>query len=155
MERLGDGAGKVLRDAGPPSAGDLLAVTRAWPAAVGPGIAAAAWPTRIARDGTLHVAASSAVWAFELGHMQSQVLEQLRSAVPGLAATSVRFAVGPVPEAAAVAAEELPSAPRPTDDDRGEAARLAAVISDRELRDTVARAAAASLARARDDRSFW
>ena len=34
-------------------------------------IARNAWPLRIGRDGTLHVAAASATWAFELDRMSA------------------------------------------------------------------------------------
>jgi len=48
MERLDGSIRRALRVAGVPDAGALAAVTRAWPAAVGPGIAVAAQvPIRI------------------------------------------------------------------------------------------------------------
>ena len=65
MERIGDDVRGALKRVGVPDAGALAAVTRAWPAAVGPAIARSAWPRRIGRDGTLHVAVESAVWAPE------------------------------------------------------------------------------------------
>ena len=53
MERLGDEVRGSLRAAGVPDAGLLADVVRVWPGAVGPGIATAAWPSRIGRDETL------------------------------------------------------------------------------------------------------
>ena len=44
-----------------------------WPGAVGPQIARFAWPARIARDGTVHVATSDSVWAFELGQRAEEI----------------------------------------------------------------------------------
>jgi predicted nucleic acid-binding Zn ribbon protein len=154
MERLGDDARRILGSAGPAARDDLVAIAEAWPGAVGAAIAAAAWPNRIARDGSLQVATVSAVWAFELGGMQAQILEQLRSAVPALAVPALRFAVGPVP-AAAAAETVVEDAPQPTPTERREAAEIASAIDDADLRQSVARAAAASLARARSDRHFW
>jgi hypothetical protein len=52
MERLGDDVRGALRGVGVPDAGALARVTTAWPTAVGPAIARAAWPLRITRDGT-------------------------------------------------------------------------------------------------------
>ena len=46
--------------------GDIVA---AWPECFGAGIAANAWPARLARDGSLHVTTSSSAWAFELTHL--------------------------------------------------------------------------------------
>ena len=81
MERLDGTVRRALRTAGVPDAGQLAEVTRAWPDAVGPGIAAAAWPQRIARDGTLHVNTASSTWAFELDRMGTEVLTKLRVAL--------------------------------------------------------------------------
>ncbi len=155
MERLGDVARRTLAAAGPAAGGDLLAIAQAWPAVVGPAVAAAAWPHRIARDGTLHVATSSSVWAFELGRMQGEILDRLRAQVPGATPTSLRFAVGPVPAADAVPLPDGDPLPAPTESERVQASAMAATIDDADLRESVARAAAASLARARSDRRFW
>ena len=65
MDRLGDEVRQELGRFGPQ--GDIGRVVEAWPAAVGATIARNAWPARIARDGTLHVATRDSVWAFELG----------------------------------------------------------------------------------------
>jgi hypothetical protein len=155
MERLGDGARRALAAVAPATTGEITDIAAAWPAAVGPAIAAAAWPNRIGRDGTLHVATVSSVWAFELGRMQSALLAQLRSRVSTLSVSALRFAVGPVPEPSGTAESPPPAGPRPTTSDRAFAAEVAAAIGDDELRDTVARAAAASLAGTRSDRRFW
>ena len=73
-------------------------IVEAWPGAVGPTIARNAWPARIARDGTLHVATSSSSWAFELAQLEADVLKRLRSAAGKDAPAKLRFAVGKLPE---------------------------------------------------------
>ena len=75
----------------------LAAVTRAWPAAVGQAIARAAWPQRIARDGTLHVTTVSSTWAFELGRMEEEVRKKLELELGDQTPPALRFAAGPVP----------------------------------------------------------
>lgn len=153
MERLDGTVRKALRRAGVPDAGVLAEVTRAWPAAVGPAVARAAWPQRVARDGTLHVTTVSSTWAFELGRLAEDVLARLRQELGDVTPPALRFAPGPVPSAAAV-----PEAPRPvasaTPGDEAEAAAVAAAIEDPELRAAVRRAVAASLAAARGDRGL-
>ena len=139
--------------------GEIVALVRAWPGAVGETVARNAWPARLSRDGTLHVNAASATWAFELGRLAPQILEQLRAELGDATPPTLRFAPGPIPEPEAEAAE-LRAPPRPEvgPEHRSEAAEIAAGIEDEELREYVARAAAASLARgpggARSDRSF-
>ncbi len=151
-----------------PVHGDMVAIVRAWPAAVGETVARNAWPARLTRDGTLHVNAASATWAFELGRLTPTILEQLRSelARSELGETTppaLRFAPGPIPEPEAEAAERrAPPRPEVSSEHRAEAAGIAASIEDEELREYVARAAAASLSmlshggseEARSDRSF-
>jgi hypothetical protein len=125
--------------------GDIAAVTEAWPGAVGPEIARNAWPARIARDGTLHVATSSASWGFELTQLAGEILPRLRAAAGEAAPTRLRFAPGPLPEARL----EPPARPaRPSERELREAAELTAAATDPGLRDVLLRAAAASLTRA-------
>jgi hypothetical protein len=150
MERLDGTVRRALRTAGVPDAGQLAEVTRAWPDAVGPGIAAAAWPQRIARDGTLHVNTASSTWAFELDRMGAEVLAKLRAAIGEGTPPALRFAPGPLP--AAGPSEDERRRPEPTAADAEEAAALSAGIEDPDLREAVRRAAAASLAKARHDR---
>ena len=119
----------------------------AWPQAVGEGIARNAWPARIARDGTLHVATSSSAWAFELGQMAAALVERLRSELGPEAPGRLRFAVGPLPEPGTPAVEDVRrNVPDVTPAARAEAERIARAIDDPALREAVARAAAASLA---------
>jgi predicted nucleic acid-binding Zn ribbon protein len=54
----------------------LAAVQRAWPLAVGPGIAAEAEPSA-ERGGVLTVTCSASVWAQELDLMAPAILERL------------------------------------------------------------------------------
>jgi hypothetical protein len=138
---------------------DIVGVVRAWPTAVGETVARNAWPARFARDGTLHVNTASATWAFELGRLVTTILEQLRSELGATTPTALRFAPGPIPEPEPeTAAQRAPDRPEIGSEHRAEAAVIAAAIEDEELRGYVARAAAASLARAserpRSDRAF-
>jgi predicted nucleic acid-binding Zn ribbon protein len=124
-------------------------IVEAWPAAVGPAIAANAWPARVARDGTLHVAASSSAWAFELTQLSSSVLARLRERLGESCPSALRFAVGPLPEAGpAPETSEKRTVPKPNAAHEAEAERIAAAIEDPALREAVAKAAAASLAAA-------
>ena len=153
MERLEGSLRGALKSASVPDAGALADVARVWPETVGDAIARAAWPQRIGRDGTLFVAATSSSWAFELGLLAEEILAKLVIAVGEGAPTAIKFNPGPVPSPAAPAAD---AADPPVID---EATRLLAVeltrgIRDDELRETIARAAAASLARDAADRRF-
>ena len=116
-------------------------VVNAWPGLVGEQVAANAWPARIARDGTLHVNASSSAWAFELGQLEGEILPRLQEALGASAPKRLRFAPEPLPEA--------------TFDQAREAHSWAAAIDSEELRKTVEKAARASLARASSGRSVW
>jgi len=127
----------------------LAPIVGAWPAAVGPDIARNAWPARIARDGTLSVHVASAAWAFELAQLEARIRVSLGDVAP----PRIRFAVGPLPEAepdpGAKRATKVEPAPRHA----ARAAELTAQISDRNLREVVAKTAALSLAKAESDRS--
>lgn len=155
MERLGDTVRGALQGVGIPDAGDAADVVRIWPHAVGAAISRAAWPQRITREGKLVVATTSSTWAFELGRMESELLERLRRTLPGVTLSGLRFVPGPVPEPPAAAAPADSADPPEIDPDIvRSAAAAAAEIEDEELRETIARAAALSLARARADRRF-
>jgi len=125
----------------------MPAIVEAWTEAVGGPIAENAWPARLGRDGTLHVAASSSTWAFELSQLADTIMSRLRERLAAAAPLALRFAPGPLPErglesvktSARFVPEVSPAA-------REEGERIAAVITDPELRSLVARAAAASLA---------
>jgi hypothetical protein len=154
---IGEAVLEELGRFGPAGAiGDLVAV---WPAAVGPAIAENAWPARVARDGTLVVTASASVWAFELTKLEEMIRARLRQSLGKRATPRLRFAVGPLPERGSAS---VPTSSR-TVAEVSEAARragreIAAGIEDEELRELVARAAAASLARPpreADDRPLW
>lgn len=156
-EPIGDGIQRELRRLGPESS--LADIVTAWPSAVGPAIAANAWPARIARDRTLHVATSSSAWAFELTQLADTVLARLQEHLPTGIPAALRFAVGPLPESGGE--PETTSSgivPRPNPEALAEGERIARGIGDEALREAVARAAAASLEARRepgDDRSFW
>jgi predicted nucleic acid-binding Zn ribbon protein len=135
--------------------GAMPELVEAWPDAVGPMIAANAWPARIARDGTLHVNASSSAWAFELGQLAPEIAAKLAENLGEKAPKGLRFAVGHLPEAPAGVVEEARSpAPEPTPEALQTAAELAAGIEDEELRKRVERAASLGLSIAPSDHPF-
>ncbi len=96
MKKIASDVASELGRFGP--AAGMVRIVEAWPAAVGATIARNAWPARIARDGTLHVATSSASWAFELAQLEADVLKRLREATGKDAPAKLRFAVGKLPE---------------------------------------------------------
>jgi hypothetical protein len=137
-------------------AGHMGEVVAAWPAAVGPGIAANAWPARVARDGTLHVHTSSSTWAFELTQLASSIADRLREKLGKDCPAALKFAAGPLPELGGeVEKVRDRTVPRPTAEQLERSGRIAAPIEDAELREAVAKAVAASFAlgsRPPDDR---
>jgi hypothetical protein len=159
MERIGNEVERTLAGTGSRDAVPLAAVTAAWPDAVGEAVARKAWPLRLARDRTLHVATASSTWAHELDLLQDEILAALKERLGDAAPSGLRFAVGPVPEppSAVVDAATTPAhAPSdvPPEVER-EALSAASVIDDPELRELVSRAARASLFKARSGRHFW
>ena len=151
MEPLGDELRSELARFGPQGGiGDTVA---AWPEAVGAEIARHAWPARFTRDGTLLVNTRDAVWGFELTQRAAEISERLPTK------PKLKFAPGPLPEASPETPRDaLEDRPQATLEQAREAAEWASAIEDEELRELVARAARASLARASverpDDRSF-
>ena len=102
MDRLDRAVDRELRRFGP--AGDapgMAEIVRVWPAAVGDTVCRNAWPARLSRDGTLHVATSSSTWAFELGRLAGEILGQLRAALGEGAPAALKFAPGLLPEPSA------------------------------------------------------
>jgi len=144
MEPLGEAVRAELQRAGGEAraAGDLAA---AWSAAVGEEIARNAWPMREQADGTVVVHVRDSIWGFEL----TQRAEEIASRLPGR--PKLRFQPGPLPEAAP--APPVETRVEPTPEQAREATELAAPIGDPNLRESVAKAIKASLARRRDDRS--
>jgi hypothetical protein len=158
MERIGGEIERELTRTGSKEGIPLAAVTAAWPEVVGEPIARRAWPLRVSRDGTLNVATESATWAHELALLVDEILGRLKDRLGAESPTGVRFAVGPIPEPA--------SAPEPTREPpanppdvppeiESEARAAAAAIEDPELQELVAKAARASLVKARSGRHFW
>lgn len=153
MEHISSGVRRELRRFSP--VGDMPELLAAWPELVGPEIAANAWPARIARDGTLHVNASSSTWAFELGHLAPQISERLLEKLGENAPKALRFSAGPLPEAGPPARDQAAAAPpQPSPEQARKGAALASSIEGAELRDAVAKAASLSLARSASDRHF-
>jgi hypothetical protein len=150
IDRVGKDVARELRRFGP--AAGMAPLAEAWPAAVGVEIARNAWPARLGRDGTLHVHTKDSVWAFELTSRAEEIRGRLGAAAP----PRLRFAPGPLPEPADDAADATQKRPpKPTAEHVAEAESLARGIRDADLRKVVAKAVAASLANADNDRSFW
>ena len=149
MDPLGSEIKRELGRFGPAAGmGELVA---AWPAAVGEGIARNAWPARFQRDGMLIVHATDAVWAFELTQRAEEISGRLGSLVP----KGLKVVPGPLPEPSAAVPPAVETGRRAaTLEEARTAARWAAEVEDPELRELVARAARASLARAPSDRRF-
>jgi predicted nucleic acid-binding Zn ribbon protein len=147
VKRIGEEVSRELGRFGPEAG--IAAVVEAWPAAVGETIARSSWPARVARDGTLHVNTADSIWAFELTSRAAEIAGRL-------GVERVKFTPGRLPEAGAPEPESEKSVPpQVSPEQQQEAARLAAEIEDENLRKIVARAAAASLARAGDGRQVW
>jgi predicted nucleic acid-binding Zn ribbon protein len=146
-ERIGDDVERELSRFGP--AEGMAEIVRVWPDAVGEQIALNAWPARLSRDRTLHVATSSSAWAFELTQLEPKLRERLADVLGETAPTGLRFAPGKLPERSS---DEIESRPRrgreATPEERELAAALVAGIEDENLRKIVAKAALASLSRA-------
>ena len=152
MDGLGDEVAHQLGRLGPQAA--MGEVVRAWPDAVGEAIARNAWPARVARDGTLHVATSSSAWAFELTQLAPELVRRLSALLHESAPKALKFSPGPLPEPPTLGGgTPVPTSRRdPTPEERALAAAISAEIEDEELRKLVSRAAAASLAAQRHDR---
>jgi hypothetical protein len=143
MEPLGDQIRAELSRVGADSgAGDAVS---AWPAAVGDEIARNAWPARRQLDGTLVVHVRDAIWGFELTQRAAEISGRL----PG--GPRLRFTPGPLPETTPEPPTTAP--PEVSPEQAREAASLAAGIEDPNLRESVAKAIKAALARAPDGRS--
>jgi hypothetical protein len=150
MDRVGDAVRRELGRFGP--AAGMARVVEAWPAAVGEVIARNAWPARLARDGTLHVNTTDSIWAFELKSRAEEIRGRLGEHAP----PRLAFAPGPIPEPVATVSEELrANVVEPRAEHVAKADSLVRVIRDEDLRKVVAKAAALSLAKAADNRSFW
>jgi len=150
MKRVGDDVARELGRFGP--AGGMAPLVESWPEAVGPEIARNAWPARLARDGTLHVHTKDSIWAFELTNRTQEIQRRLGEHAP----PRLAFAPGPLPEAVREPPETVPrEVPKPTAEHVAEAESLARVIRDEDLRKVVAKAVAASLAKAANDRLLW
>jgi hypothetical protein len=150
MEPVGDAVRRELGRFGP--AEGMAPLVEAWPAAVGAVIARNAWPARLARDGTLHIHTTDSIWAFEL----KSRAEEIRDRLGQLAPPRLAFAPGPIPEPDETLAEDTRrEVVEPGPEHVAEADSLVRVIRDEDLRKVVAKAAALSLARASNDRSFW
>lgn len=143
IDPLGEEIRAELRRVGADSGAGPVAA--AWAGIVGPEISGNAWPARTQPDGTVVVHVRDAIWGFELTQRAGEISGRL----PGR--PRLRFLPGPLPETA----PESPLAPplEATPEQAREASSIAAPIEDPELRESVAKAIKAALARAPDDRS--
>ena len=97
---------------------------------------------------TLSTPSRDAIWAFELGQRAAEIAARL-------GVRQLRFVAGPLPGQAEEAEHTRPKPPlEASPEERAAAAEIAASVDDEELRERIARAVAAGLARARSDRSF-
>jgi hypothetical protein len=150
MDRIREAVSRELGRFGPASG--MAPLVEAWPRAVGEEIARNSWPARLGRDGTLHVHTQDSIWAFEL----TTRADEIRARLAELAPRRLAFAPGPLPTPPAESTEEVRERPpEPTAEHIAKADSLARGIRDEDLRKVVAKAAAASLANAVNDRSFW
>jgi hypothetical protein len=157
MERIGKAVEKELSRRGGGVGLALTEIVAVWPQAVGEAVSRQAWPLRVARDGTLHVATSSATWAFELDRLAPEIEGRLGTLLGASAPAKLRFRVGPIPEPDAPREHPGTASPPPppsSPETDTEADSAAAAIDDPELRKIVAKAARASLARARSGRQI-
>ncbi len=159
MDRIGDEIERELARSGSRDALPLAALTAAWPEVVGDAVARRAWPLRIGRDGTLHVATASATWAHELDLLGAEILRAARRAAgrrraiqAAVCSGAATRATGSLGRARGRVRSEPAEVPPET---AAEATAAAAAIDDPELRELVARAARASLLKARSGRHFW
>ena len=111
-----------------------------WPAIVGEAIAAAAWPDRLGRDGTLRVCVSGPV-AVELQHLEPQILERIASYYGYRAVTRIAYVSRAAPP-------QAPGRPRrtPPEIDSESAARVENTVGA--TQDSRLRSALAALGRA-------
>jgi hypothetical protein len=157
MERIDKEVERTLATSGGGAGLALAEITAVWPRAVGEAVSRQAWPLRVSRDGTLHIATSSSTWAFELDRLSPEIEERLAELMGSSAPAKLRFRVGPIPEPPADAEDPrapMHDPPPPAPEIAAEADTVASRIEDPELRELVARAARASLARARSGRHF-
>jgi hypothetical protein len=157
MERLGDDIERTLAASGDGTVLALTEITAIWSDAVGDAVARQAWPLRVGRDGTLHVATSSATWAFELDRLAPEIEERLRAHLGDATPSALRFRPGPLPEPARAEGGASPDdgvASSPSPETLAQAETIASGIEDPALREFVERAARASLQRSRSDRAF-
>ena len=157
MERIGDSVGRELARSGGDAGAALAEITSVWSQAVGEAVSRQAWPLRVSRDGTLHVATASSTWAFELDRLAPEIHQRLAVLAGESAPAKLQFRVGPIPEPAALPQATEGSLGEPfevTFETASEADEVAAEIEDPELRQIVARAARASLSRARSGRQI-
>jgi predicted nucleic acid-binding Zn ribbon protein len=94
-EHLGDVLRRFLNEKGLAKRVGQTSALEAWPAVVGPAVAAATKPVAVMPDGTLLVAVRSAAWMNELSFMERDLLEALNRANPSAPLTRIRWQIAP------------------------------------------------------------
>jgi predicted nucleic acid-binding Zn ribbon protein len=77
-EAMADAMRRFLAQSGFAGRVEQATVLEAWPAIVGPAVAAVTVPQSVAADGTLFVAVRSAAWMAELSMMEREILAAIR-----------------------------------------------------------------------------
>src|SRR5690606_6113035 len=123
-------------------------VFRWWDRAVPPLVAANARPVSL-RGGVLTIHVASSTWAQELSYLREQLRASLALRVPSLRLKELKIRVGPLPDPPRDHRPDVlppPHKPLPIESLPEDLARSLAGIGDNALRETIARAAAVSLA---------
>jgi hypothetical protein len=147
IDRLESHVGRELERLG--SGGGVADVLTAWPEVVGEAVARHAWPSRLSRDGTLHVATDSSTWSFELTQLAPAILEQLRARLGDAAPAALRFAPGLLPEPSVERVAAATAAREPGAREWSLADEVVCTLDNDELRPLLRRAVAFSLTKAR------
>lgn len=137
---------RYRRGAGGSPGSDLARLQAAWPEVAGRQAAGNSLVVRRSRAGVVSVACASGVWAQELDARRDSLADRLRRAVPDVQIAAIRFVVGDHVMPAAAAPTRPRPAPSPTADEIEQARRAVGDVSDPELRDLLARAAAGQMA---------
>lgn len=164
---LQDLVGQVFREHRRTDHVALVALQKHWAELVGSGLAERSWPTRL-QQGVLWITAPDSSWAYQLQFLKQDFLGGIRTGMPDVSVSDVRFKVGALPAKASAPAGAPPapaagrapvsppaarSEPHPEAQPSGPAGlldRAAAAIGDATLRDAFHRAMTKQARRNRD-----
>jgi hypothetical protein len=132
-----------------PEEAQAIRVFAWWRRAVPPRVFARARPVKLTQ-GVLIVHTATSAWAAELDHVREQLLASVQKHAPNARVRSLRFRVGPLPDAPPTTRPDPPRrAPIPVRVLPEELARVLARIDDDALREAIGSAASVALAPAR------